>query len=1199
MYLSKLELHGFKSFAERTVLQFDPGVTAIVGPNGCGKSNVVDAVRWVIGEQRARILRSEKMENVIFNGTAKRRPLGLGEVLLTVENTRGVLPTEYAEVTLGRRLYRSGESEYLLGGVPCRLKDITDLFMDTGMGAGAYSVIELKMIEEILSENAADRRRLFEEAAGITRYKHRRRQALGKLDTTQADLGRLRDLTDEIERRVRSLKRQARKAARYNELVAQRDERALALARWEHDRLGAAEQHLAAERQTLRDEADVHAARLAGHEADLERLQTRLVDEEGALSERSQRLSAHLETVRRLDADRRVAEERLHTARRDADRVRQEQEEADVRRGSLEETRGRLRTDVEAARPETERTSAVVEEARRAREQTEAEAAAQRQTLNDVHGRARQAEDVLVEQRRRVDRLASRIELLEAERDRAGAEAEEQRRAAAELEAELERAADEQRTALEGATATREALEEARREREAQRQALDAIDAALRQTERARDAAEAEVHLLRSLVASYEAFSGAVQFLAAAPEAADVRPPDGRTSELLTVADVLACDEEDRLALDAALGEWAGCVVVRTEGEVRRAIEKLRASEKGQASFVVLDRLPPAPPPPDVRETASADVDAPALRSRVRIADPAYHDLAALLLRDCYLAPSLEAAQALAATSKHRARYVAPSGEWADVRGFVQGGSQAAGPSPAGSRLGRREQLQEAEQTLAGHEGAMDVHQARLLEAQAALDAIPFEARRDALAEAERTLTEGEKAYTRRQYELETAQGQRDAATARVRELERDIEATLAEREALTQTTRNAEAALQTLQTARAEAEDAFRRAEEASREALQRFSDANLAALEARNRYDNLRRDLDRTSHALDELEAQTTSRTDRLAALGETIRAASEQHAALAEHIDRLHGDREGLEADVREAEDRRLHTRAAISDVEAALRKVRRSREEAVEAASERDVRLAEVRTRLANLLTSVEEDLGLDLTQADVRFEEDFDAEVARAELEEIKGEIRQVGSVNALALEEYEEEQERLDFLTAQQEDLESAEATLLRTIDEINATASRRFGETYEAIRANFARLFHDLFAGDAAADLQLADPDDPLESAIEIVARPRGKRPSGIAQLSGGEKTLTAIALLFAIYLVKPSPFCILDEVDAPLDDANVDRFMRLVRTFTESTQFILVTHNKRTMELADRLYGITMQEEGVSKLVGVQFDEALAMAG
>ncbi|HMB92630.1 MAG TPA: AAA family ATPase, partial [Rhodothermales bacterium] len=370
MYLSKLELHGFKSFASRTVLDFDPGITSIVGPNGCGKSNIVDAVRWVIGEQRARVLRSEKMDNVIFNGTAKRRPLGMAEVLLTVENNRGVLPTEYSEVTLGRRLYRSGESEYLLNGVPCRLKDIVNLFMDTGMGAGAYSVIELKMIEEILSDNAQDRRHLFEEAAGITKYKQRRTQTLRKLDSTQADLTRLRDLTEEIEKRVRSLKRQANKAARYKEQEARRHHLELALAQIEYNHLRDQQQLLANERQHLEDELEEHTARMAKDEAQLESLRKTLVDREQALSQHQQQLNAHLTAVRDLEAEARLEQERLDSAHRELERTDKEQQAAHKQRADLEQHLAELEEALADATPLHKEADRVLQEATAARDES-------------------------------------------------------------------------------------------------------------------------------------------------------------------------------------------------------------------------------------------------------------------------------------------------------------------------------------------------------------------------------------------------------------------------------------------------------------------------------------------------------------------------------------------------------------------------------------------------------------------------------------------------------------------------------------------------------------------------------------------------------------------------------------------------------------------------------------------------------------
>src|SRR5690606_14879622 len=335
MYLSKLELQGFKSFAQRTEVTFDPGITAIVGPNGCGKSNIVDAVRWVIGEQRARILRSDKMENVIFNGTSKRKALGMAEVLLTIENTHGILPIEYSEVTLGRRLFRSGESEYLLNGVKCRLQDILDLFMDTGMGAGAYSVIELKMIEEILSENAQDRRRLFEEAAGITKYKIRRKQALGKLEETRGDLRRLNDLTEEIGKQVRTLKRQAEKAAKYREYETRLHELELALAQAECNRLDEQQRALRAEIEALQNRSEQTAGQLSEQETQQEQLRAELNAREQTLTERRRRLGAHREQVRSLESDLRIERERLDAYPRDLERIERERAEADARQTAL------------------------------------------------------------------------------------------------------------------------------------------------------------------------------------------------------------------------------------------------------------------------------------------------------------------------------------------------------------------------------------------------------------------------------------------------------------------------------------------------------------------------------------------------------------------------------------------------------------------------------------------------------------------------------------------------------------------------------------------------------------------------------------------------------------------------------------------------------------------------------------------------
>ncbi len=727
MYLSKLELHGFKSFAIPTVLRFDPGITAIVGPNGCGKSNVVDAIRWVIGEQRARILRSEKMENIIFNGTSTRRPLGLAEVQLTVENTRGVLPTEYSEVTLGRRLYRSGESEYSLNGTPCRLRDIVDLFMDTGMGAGAYSVIELKMIDEILSDNAYDRRHLFEEAAGITKYKQRRAQALRKLDSTQIDLTRLRDLTEEIEKRVRSLKRQAAKATRHKALQTRLHRMALALAQVEYDGLTGQENVLEAQRQTLQDALEQHTAQLARGEAELEALRKTRIDREQALTERQQQFNEHLGVVRDLEADGRLEQERLDAARRDRDRTAREQDTVQKQRTTLKHDAQSLDGALAEAKPSLKEADRVLHVARQARDQTQAASGARREALQEL----RRREQLLAEQRadsyRRLDRLTNRLELLEQQQKRTREQAGVFEASAREQQAHGQQANRRMKAAEETLEATRKAFSEARQQYEAEQRRLEEATDVLRKIERQHDAAAAEVHLLESLVSSFDEFPDAVQFLTASPS--------WTTAEHMTVADILTCDAEYRAALDAALDGLDACLVVATEHEAYQAVSLLRAEEKGRATFLILDRLPGAAPANSALPATHGD--ASPMQALVRVSDPIYERLASLLLRDCYYTESLEEAEALAHQSTGPARYLTASGEWIDTGGLVRAGSEQAGRSPSTDRMARREHLDTVREHLTTLETELEHHTAITEKLRATLATTSLETHRQALTEAE------------------------------------------------------------------------------------------------------------------------------------------------------------------------------------------------------------------------------------------------------------------------------------------------------------------------------------------------------------------------------------------------------------------------------------------------------------------------------
>ena len=1175
MYLSRLELHGFKSFAQKTTVAFSPGVTAIVGPNGCGKSNVIDAVRWVLGEQRARALRSDSMAGVIFNGAADKRPLGLAEVSLTVENTRGVLPTEYSEVTVTRRLYRNGDSEYLLNGTVCRLRDVQDLFMDTGLGAGAYSVIELSMVEDILSEQADDRRRLFEEAAGVTKYKKRRAQALRRLDTTQADLTRLDDIVEEVDKQVRSLERQAKKAARHDRLATRLRRLELALAAHDVARLQTDRSALEAAVREQTDQAEALGAQVTVGEAGLEGTRTELVGLEQAMAGAARALQAHAEAVRSLEAEIRLGAERQSAGRRALERIGKERDADTARAEDAQREQAEAEGHIAQAEAEVAGRAAALESAEAGRVEAHDAAGARRQAAQSARSAAAEAAGALRDAQTAVERAEDRRALLEAE---AGRVADEQAEVeASPLAADSAQPLADAEAALEQATAR---LAQAVGARDDAHAAFEAADADRQQAEGAARAARAQAALLQTLVEAGTEGDDAVAFLAADPDI-----------QATTVAEVVGADEPDRLALDAALGEWAHAVVVASEAEADAAIRRLRAADRGRATFLVFDRLADAvaePAPPGTTP----------MQDLARAPDP-YAPLLDALLGRTFVAESLDAARSLR-DAFPSARFVTRDGAWTDAGGAVHGGSPT--PSAGASRLGVRERQEQATSALADAEQVLVQAQARAETFRQARD--DAEAiRRQAEAEVESRRADRDRARdaAARQQAQAAARADRLARLAtRADETARALDA-LPATDRLEDEVSARQHDARDAQARQAEADAAYEQAAGARSAAETAWSDARLAHARAQAGLQSARDAQARAARTLDEVARRQADRDAEQAHVEAEMAQAQGAASSVTARLDSERRRTDALQTAASDAETAVLQGRARIADAEGALRQLRAKREAAADARGEAERRLVEVATRQETTLERLAEEHGASLDQATAELDalrhegeargEPFRPEAARAKIPDLRRTLRDLGAVNALALESYDQEQARLTFLQEQRADLAGAEATLLETIREINETARRRFDETFGQIRQAFQRLFSDLFGGDARADVAL-DGDDPLEAPVTITARPRGKRPVSLAQLSGGEKTLTATALLFAIYLVKPSPFCILDEVDAPLDDANVGRFMSLIRSFADSTQFILVTHNKLTMEAADRMYGVTMPTPGISRLVGVQFE-------
>ena len=1177
MYLSKLSIHGFKSFAAATELQFNPGITAIVGPNGTGKSNIVDALRWVIGEQRVRILRSDKMNSIIFNGSEKRRPLGMAEVELTIENSRQILPIEFTVVTLGRRVYRSGEAEYLLNGTPCRLRDIQDMFLDTGMGAGAYSVIELKMIDDILSDKAQDRRRLFEEAAGLTKYKQRRSQAIRKLEITQADLARVFDLTDEISKRVSGLKRQATTAARYRKYQKRAQALEYTLLKLECAGLESEAAAIASQLQVSEDELVGWVSRTSVDEAAVQSLRSALITAEHSAGTNQEALNDHHAQIAKTDATLTLTREKLSVIQRDLARLSNEKAEDKSRAKALDKQSRRLRDELKEAAERAEQASEALAGTESRMQSTRHQLQARQEALRQQRSERQQFSDTLIEYRRKLDQCESRITWLTDERSRLADQAKTHVTDLEAIQLRLAKATaerDELEQVLQGAATDLEAAERTHTEFSG---AISDLSERLNGVGRDKAVRTTEIQLLESLIQSREDFPDGVRYLV----------EEGAAGPIRTVSDVITCSPEHRAMLAAALGEFGACIIVSSRKEALEVIDTLKANSQGRAHLVMLDEVGQEPTASEPSRHSGQR-----LRDVIEVQSQDCVPLIDVLLRNIYCVDTLDQVDSLPQSrSAQAARYVTPTGEWLDERGFMHGGSLAT--LAVQTHLDRRDTLKKSKQELTeleatGHK--LDLDRAELEKALANLNLAVLA---KAVHSAEIQLQSAQHTTRRLSDEQTLHVQQQDQVHQQLKRISDELDSQESDRQQLQRLLDSAETDDARAKASVEEADEVLVHLQQKAQQAQDEFAAKSVDAVAAKTQCNALQRDLDRIDTSKSELDHKKEKRKQERMLLDVRQATLTQEIEELKRSLKTKRSQHSGLEDTVRVDKDRIMQLRVKLKDLEDRLRKLRREREVAQSKVTKYQMQQVAVETRLNEVVRRVEASEPVEAV-----VEEQMTEEAMREEIDSLNRRMQSMGRVNALALEEYEEEKKRLEFITDQCTDLQDAETTLNQTIAEINVTAKRRFEGVMDVIRENFQELFEELFGAGATCDVVLSDSGNVLESPIEIMAKPRGKRPISISQLSSGEKTLTAIALLFAIYMVKPSPFCFLDEVDAPLDDANIDRYMRLIRRFAEDTQFVLVTHNKRTMEMADRLYGVTMQEQGVSSMVGVQFEEALAYA-
>lgn len=1190
MRIKQLELVGFKSFPQRTILNFPAGVTGIVGPNGCGKSNVVDAIRWVLGEQSPKHLRGDAMEAVIFGGNEKVAPLGLAEVSLTFDNDGtwrqpseldlevSTLPAhvrDLAEITVSRRYFRSGESEYFINKTACRLKDITELFLGTGIGSKAYAIIEQGRVEQLINAKPEDRRLFIEEAAGTTLYRSRKLAAERKMERTRENLARVNDILIEIERQAQYLQRQAKKAEVYKRLIGELRERELRavgrqwrMLQWELGerqlRRAALAEAIESRRASLVAIERQHAAAAAAW--------TEAEQQHGVRREQLAVLEAERESVRqrialltgqRDERDRRLARlvsERAAMASTEAttaDRLRQAEREREAYAQYLLYDEGALRereADLAAARGGVAVVQQALEDAKTALvEHVTREVEAR----NAAAGLARRREEMA----RQLDKLHAEQTAVEGRRAEIDTQLGACRGTLDRLRGELADAT--------GAQAARSdelrALAEARRRVE--REALE-LEGAFMQ-------ARSRLESLEQIQANYDGFHRGVRAIMRAEQHAD--------GVLGVVADVIDIPQPYERAVAAVLGERLQYVIVRGEADAASAVDRLRQGASGRSSFIPLK-----PRVPDLSAVAKLNGTSRRLVDLVSV-DAQFESVAQSLLGEVVLVPDLESAIGLWRQNGVRVTLVTPEGDVIDPAGVITGGSDRPIEEEI---LARRREIEQLRGTVEAAARQLTVVRTELEQIASGMTAAEEAVR--ALGQGAHELTVRivavEKDIERLEIEQPQCLSRRDVIRYEIDALQTDVAGTVAEAAQVSERLRTVEGERALLEEA-----VAAHRTELAAAIAHTDAVAAELTALKVRvaerrsrqqgaaTAVDDLRRQQDALAArrlAVDAEHAAATAEHDQLArdlaAAAECERAQVDRRAALADAVATAAGV-VGLRSEaVREIEQRDRVERAALETL----------REEH----SQAGVAHSEVRLRAEHLVEAMREKYECALDTIDPG-EPEGDAEAERQQVEALRQRLHRLGEVNVSAIDELRDFEERGSFLRAQRDDLERSLGDLERTIQKLNRASRTRFAETFARANETFQKVFPRLFRG-GEGRLVLTNEHDLLETGVEIVVRPPGKRLDTVSLLSGGEKALVAVSLIFSLFLINPTPFCILDEVDAPLDDANIGRFSQMIREMSAHSQFILITHNKRTMESADVLYGVTMQEPGVSKILSVAID-------
>jgi len=1175
LHFKSLELFGFKSFANKTELNFEPGVTAIVGPNGCGKSNISDAIKWVLGETSAREVRGNKMEDVIFSGTDGKEALGFAEVSLTIVNQPKILPTEYDEVTITRRVFRSGESEYFINKSPVRLKDINELFMGTGIGTSTYSLMEQGRIAELLDSRPEERRYVFEEAAGITRYKAKKKEALRKLEQTEANLLRVSDVITEVKRQINSIERQANKARKYKEDFEKLKDMEVVSAANEFRKIKSEEGSIYSDRDGLKaKENELNAViseldlKLASLRSDLDKVDHRLseakanvVNIEGQIERNKDRITYNSERSNELNA-------RISALDRDlvSSRERLANVEAEVARLNLES--GQFKSNEENKKAEIGQKTAyldsIAETVRTCQENIEK---AKLYIVDIAQGQTR-VHNELTKMVAHTQHLGARQRRIEVEKRKVEEERSSFNQKLGDLVVFVEKIGKDI-----------EELNWKKAQAEGNLSSLDEdianLETGLQVLNSELTTAQSRLTFLEDLKAKYEGFSLGVKTVLK-----EIERGSGVSEGVVgVVADLIEPFQGYDSAVEAALGDMVQAVIVKDRDTARKLIKFLDEGSLGRAAFIPLEGLR--------RQDTSSDI-----LNFLKVNEAA-RPAVEYLLRNACLAEDLDSALASAAERQDGMRFITKNGEVVE-RGYSAGGKV---PKAEGfSLIGRDAKIKElrisienlkARTEAAAAELSEKEHSRDLLEADAKMTAEQIHkiqidnankiSEKASLEEAINKLGDEESLLN---LELGEVKSEIDTYAVKEEELKKEL-ATLNDEDSKVQETikGNQDAITGKLK----EREDTLVLITQLKTE-LEMLKDKETSVINALTMMSRSLED-ERSGYFAKERELEDSKgRISELVAESEGLSKKNEE----------LVGSRSAAEADSQKILDERRSVSEAISHVEAEAREAQKSINELSGRIHTLEVKTTEFSYKRSSIKDRLQQVYKVESDLEQVVVPEEINWDETNEKMEALRAKLEGMGPVNLVAIEEHQELQERFTFLTTQQQDLLAAKDDLHKAINKLNRTTREMFLETFQKIQVEFRDMFRLLFGG-GDAELLLIDQEDILESGIEIIARPPGKKPQTISLLSGGERSMTAIALLFSIFKVKPSPFCVMDEMDAALDEANIDRFCRVLRDFVKTSQFIMITHNKKTISVADVMYGITMEESGVSKIVSVKFSQEL----